>query len=102
MMLVIYYQNWKVIKGILSMSNIEILEKIRKSVTSFTSLEPEQIKLESNMSGDLGLDSSDRLELVLDMEEQYNVKIPDEEYSWCKTVQDLCELIDTIKKGLDK
>ena len=75
-----------------------LLEVIRESITSFTSLKREQIQLDSNMSGDLALDSAERLELVLDMESRLGISIPTEDYSWCKTIEDVITLINQIQK----
>lgn len=69
------------------------LDVIRESLISFTSLTKEQIELESDLSGDLCLESVDRVELVLNLEEKFEVTIPPEEYSLCETIKDVINLI---------
>lgn len=78
------------------MKKNEILNVIRNSITSFTPLNAEQINIESDMSGDLALDSTDRVELVLELEEKFDISISPDEYSWCKTIDDLINLISQI------
>ena len=57
------------------METQELLDVIRNSITAFTSLKPEQINLDSDMSGQLALDSADRVELVIDLEEKLKISI---------------------------
>lgn len=84
------------------METQEILNVIRESITSFTSLKAEEIHLNSDMSGNLALDSTDRVELVMDLEEELKIKIPPEEYSWCKTIEDLIKLIRQIQSSKEE
>lgn len=79
------------------MERQEMLDVIRSSIISFTSLKTEQINVNSDMSGDLALDSADRVELVLDLEDKFKISIPEEDYSWCKTIEDLINLIIQIQ-----
>lgn len=81
------------------MEKQDMLNVIRSSITSFTSLKDEQINIESDMSGDLALDSADRVELVLDLEEKFKISIPQDDYSWCKTIDDLINLISQIQNS---
>lgn len=74
------------------------LEVIRETLISFTSLTKEQIELGSDLSGDLCLESVDRLELILNLEEQFKVTIPPEEYSLCETIEDIIKLIKVEKQ----
>lgn len=79
------------------MEKHEILKVIQNSITSFTSLKAEKIHFDSDMSGDLALDSADRVELVMDLEEKFKISIPQDDYSWCKTIDDLITLISKIQ-----
>ena len=45
----------------------------------------------ANLSRDLGLDSLDTVDLVLQMEDQFHVTIPDEDYPRLKTVKSIYE-----------
>ena len=51
------------------------------------------IKPESNLIEDLGADSLDEVEIVMAIEEEFDVEIADEKMSSCKTVADLIALV---------
>lgn len=51
-------------------------------------------RLDSSLVDDLGSDSLDLVELVMDLEEEFNVSIPDEADK-CVTVQDVVDLVHT-------
>jgi acyl carrier protein len=57
-------------------------------------IESDDIKLEADLAGDLGLDSLDTVELTLALEQQYDIEIPDEELTDLATVKDAVVLID--------
>jgi len=48
----------------------------------------------SNITNNLGLDSFDRVELIVNMEEEFNIIIEDDEFEKLKTVQDMILLIE--------
>src|SRR2546422_844265 len=58
----------------------------------------DEIKAESAFIEDLGADSLDIVELVMAMEEEFEVEIPDEEAEHIKTVQDAINFINEHKK----
>lgn len=55
---------------------------------------PEQITLSSSFSDDIGADSLDIVELVMELEEEFGVTIPDEEAERIKTVADAIRYIE--------
>lgn len=71
------------------MSNEEILSVLRGLVAEQFAKEPEEITLNTAFEGDLGADSVDLVELVMAMEEEFEVgEIEEEELSGLKTVGD--------------
>ena len=58
----------------------------------------DEIKAESAFIEDLGADSLDIVELVMAMEEEFEVEIPDEEAENIKTVADAVNYVNTHKK----
>ena len=52
-------------------------------------MDPEKVKLESKFIEDLGADSLDIVELVMAMEEEFDIEIPDEDAEKLKTVNDV-------------
>lgn len=70
------------------------LLEIRKLIVEIKDINEEEIQLESDMSGELALDSAERVELALCVEDKFNISIPPEEHSECETIKDLINLIN--------
>ncbi|MEM1168299.1 MAG: acyl carrier protein [Cyanobacteria bacterium P01_H01_bin.35] len=69
------------------MSKEEILDKVQTIVSKQLEKNKEEVKAESNFANDLGADSLDTVELVMALEEEFGVEIPDEEAEKIATVQ---------------
>jgi acyl carrier protein len=72
-----------------------IEEKVQKIVAEKLSVEPEEVIAKASFVDDLGADSLDLVELIMAMEEEFDIEIPDEEAEKIRTVQDA---IDYIKQ----
>jgi acyl carrier protein len=70
------------------MSLEAIFEKVRSIVAEQLSVDPEEVKTESNFQNDLGADSLDTVELVMALEEAFDIEIPDEAAEGIATVGD--------------
>ena len=71
------------------MSNEEILKVLRELIAEQFAKDPEDITLDTSFDGDLGADSVDLVELVMAMEEEFEVgEIEEEELPGLKTVGD--------------
>ena len=55
-----------------------------------------EVSLNTNLIDDLGADSLDSVELVLDMEREFDIEIPDEAIDDVKTVQDIITLVQDL------
>ena len=76
------------------MSNEEILSVLRGLVAEQFAKEPEEINMDTAFEGDLGADSVDLVELVMAMEEEFEVgEIQEEELGSLKTVGDAVNYI---------
>lgn len=64
-------------------------EKIAKIIEEQLGVEPDRIKLEASFIDDLNADSLDIVELVMAMEEEFGIDIPDEDAEGLKTVQNV-------------
>jgi acyl carrier protein len=71
----------------------EILERIKKVVSEQLTVETGDISLESSFQDDLGADSLDLVELMMGMEEEFEIKIDDEAAQSIKTVKDALDFI---------
>ena len=79
---------------LLVMSQEAILEKVRSIVSEQLSVDTGEVKTESNFQNDLGADSLDTVELVMALEEAFDIEIPDEAAEGIATVGDAVEYIE--------
>jgi len=64
-------------------------EKVKKIIEEQLGVEGDKIKENASFIDDLGADSLDIVELVMAMEEEYDIEIPDEDAEKLKTVGDV-------------
>ena len=76
-----------------TMSNVE--EKVKKIIEEKLSVNADQITSEAKFAEDLKADSLDTVELVMALEDEFGLDIPDEEADKIKTVQDAVDYINT-------
>ena len=76
--------------------NVE--QKVKGIIAEQLGVAEDEIKTTSSFIEDLGADSLDIVELVMAMEEEFEVEIPDEEAENIKTVGDAINYINTHKK----
>ncbi len=72
--------------------------KVKSIIAEQLGVGEDEIKMESSFIEDLGADSLDIVELVMAMEEEFEVEIPDEEAENIKTVGDAVNYINSHKK----
>jgi acyl carrier protein len=72
----------------------DVLAKVQAVVADKLDVEANKITPEANFTDDLGADSLDVVELVMALEEEFDVEIPDEEAEKLQTVQ---AVVDYIK-----
>lgn len=73
-------------------------EKISEIISKRLSISIEKIKEETVMAEELGADSLDMVEVIMDLEDEFGVSIPDEAIPNLKTIKDLVNYIDENKK----
>lgn len=72
---------------------MEIAQRVKEIIAKNLDVNIEDIKPESSFINDLGADSLAIVELVLALEEEFELDIPDEETEKIKTVQDAVDYI---------
>ncbi|MDR2703927.1 MAG: acyl carrier protein [Cellulomonadaceae bacterium] len=81
----------------MSISNDEIMAGLATIISEEIGIDPETVKVEQTLSGDLDIDSLSRLTIATHAEDTFNVTIPDEEIDSFLTVGDLVEYISSAK-----
>lgn len=75
-----------------------IFEKVRDIIAEELGIEPDDIKLEADLAEDLGADSLDAIELIMEIESQFDVEIADSEATKMKSVGDIVSYLEQLKK----
>ena len=81
------------------MSTTTIKERVIRIVCDQLGVNKDQVTRNTSFQEDIGADSLDIVELVMELEEEFSITIPDEEAEKIKTVG---EAIDYIQKESDK
>jgi acyl carrier protein len=71
--------------------NQEIFEKVKNIVVEQLEVDADRVTAEASFANDLGADSLDTVELVMALEEEFDIEIPDE----------AAEQIDTVGKAVE-
>lgn len=72
--------------------------KVKKIIVDQLGVAEEEVKSESTFIDDLGADSLDMVEMVMALEEEFNIEIPDEDAEKIKTVKDAVDYISKKAK----
>ena len=76
----------------------EILAKIKKIVSDKLSVEESKVEESASFANDLGADSLDVVEFVMEVEKEFNITIPDEEATKLTTVGAAIDYIEAHAK----
>lgn len=75
-----------------------LFDDVKAVIVEQLSVNADEVKLESKFVEDLGADSLDVVELVMELENKFNIEIPDEEAEKISTVKDVVDYIENNKK----
>ena len=70
-----------------------VFEKIKTLLAEQLEVDAEEMSLDTKIAEDLGADSLDVVELLMSIEDEFEVEIPDEEIENLKTIGDVVEYI---------
>lgn len=70
-----------------------IFEKVQEKISEQLGIDAEEVTMESSFIEDLGADSLDIVELLMALEEEFDIEIPDEEAEKLVTVSDVVDYI---------
>ncbi len=77
------------------MSNSEIENKVKQAIVDKLGVEESKVTPEASFINDLGADSLDTVELVMKFEEDFDIKIPDDDAEKIQTVGKAIEYINS-------
>jgi len=72
----------------------EIAEQIVPIIAEKLGVNPSEVTMDASFTNDLGADSLDTVELMLDFEKKFNISIPDDQQENIVTVGDVIKLIE--------
>lgn len=68
-------------------------EKLKKVIAEVLNVDPEEITMESTFMDDLGADSLDVFQIIMGIEEEFDIEIPAEKAEKISTVEEAVEMI---------
>ena len=75
-----------------------VFEKIKKMLAAQINVSEDEIKMESDIINDLGADSLDVVEMIMALETEFNLTIPEEVAMEMKTIKDVVDYIEKSQK----
>ncbi len=73
-------------------------EEVKTILARQLRIAPERVTLEAQIKKDLGADSVDILQLLMRLEDDYGIVIPDQELAKFETVNDVVTFLDNLPK----
>jgi acyl carrier protein len=80
------------------MADAKAVEKVKQIISEQLGVDEGEVTPSASFIDDLGADSLDTVELVMALEEAFDVEIPDEDAEKIRTVQDAIDYIDKRAK----
>ncbi len=74
-----------------------VFEKIRAILAEQLDIDENDITMESNIAEDLGADSLDVVDLIMSIEDEFEIEVPDDQVENIKTVGDVVNYIENMK-----
>lgn len=71
-----------------------VFEKVKEILCEQLDVEEDKVTAEASIVDDLGADSLDVVDLVMSLEEEFDIEIPDEDVENMKTVGDMVKYIE--------
>ena len=75
----------------------EILNEITPIIAEKLGVDPSEVTMEASFTNDLGADSLDTVELMMEFEKNFNLSIPDDQQESIQTVGDVVRLIEKMR-----
>lgn len=75
-----------------------VFDKIKEIIADKLKIDRDEIKLEKNFQSDFGADSLDAVEIMMAVEDEFDIDIDDEDLVKIKTVKDIVDYIENLNK----
>ena len=75
-------------------SEIKIFDEVKEILAEQLDIDPETIEMTSNLQTDLGADSLDAIDIVMSIEDQYGIEVPDSVIENMRSVEDIVSFIE--------
>ena len=76
----------------------EIASKVKEIIVDKLGVDESEVTPEASFTNDLGADSLDTVELIMEFEKEFNISIPDEE---AENIATVCQAIDFLEKNVN-
>ena len=74
-----------------------IFDKIKEIIIDQLQVEESEVTMDTNLMKDLSADSLDAVEIIMAIEDEYGIEIPDEDAEKFQTVKDLVKYVEEVK-----
>lgn len=71
-----------------------IFDEVKEILVEQLGVNEDDVELTSNLVDDLGADSLDAIDIVMSIEDEYSIEVPDETIEQMKTVEDIVNFIE--------
>ncbi len=72
-----------------------VLERVKKVIAKELGVEVDELNIQASFTDDLGIDSLEIFEIVMSLEEEFDIEIPNEDIENIKNVQDISSYIES-------
>lgn len=77
---------------------MSVFDKVKKVIVEQLGVDESEVTPDASITDDLGADSLDQVELVMALETEFNLDIPDEEAEKIKTVGDAVRYVEEVSE----
>ncbi|MBQ4426964.1 MAG: acyl carrier protein [Oscillospiraceae bacterium] len=74
-----------------------MFEKVKAIIVEQLDIDPERITVDTSLADDIGADSLDVVDLLVTLEDELGITIPQEDVKDVTTVGELCEVIENLR-----
>lgn len=71
-------------------------EKLKKVIAEVLNVDPDEIRMDTTFTDDLGADSLDLFQIIMGIEEEFDIEVPPEKAENIKTVEEAVNLIKSV------